>query len=438
MPDPNAPIDSGATGWLLASAVLVLLMTPGVVFFYGGMVRRTSVLGVVMQGFAGMAVVSVAWVGIGFSLAFGGANRYIGDLRYAGLPVAENPIVPAIPLVAFALFHMMFAALTPSLVLGAGAERWRFGAYLAFAGVWSLLVYAPVAHWVFDPRGWAATWGMLDFAGGTVVHITAGTAALAVAITLGRRRGWPERVSRPHNLPLVMIGLAMLWFGWMGFNGGSAYTAGSLAASAMVNTQVAAASGLLAWIVAERIRYGKPTTLGAASGAVAGLVAITPAAGYVTGLGAIAIGAISGLVCHLAAGLKRWFNVDDALDVAAVHLGGGLIGCICVGLFATTSVNADGADGLFYNGSYRLLGVQAATAGVVAVYAFLATLLIATVLNRVTGQRIRRRHETIGLDLSQHGEAAYDLVPVESDHQPTVDADGATDPASRYVATHGH
>ncbi len=252
-------------------------------------------------------------------------------------------------------------------MLGAGAERWRFGAYLAFAGVWSLLVYAPVAHWVFDPRGWAATWGMLDFAGGTVVHITAGTAALAVAITLGRRRGWPEQISRPHNLPLVMIGLAMLWFGWMGFNGGSAYGAGSLAASAMLNTQVAAASGLLAWILGERIRYGKPTTLGAASGAVAGLVAITPAAGYVTGLSAIAIGAISGLVCHLAVGLKRWFNVDDALDVAAVHLGGGLIGCICVGLFATTSVNADGANGLFYSGSYRLLGVQAGTAGVVAV-----------------------------------------------------------------------
>jgi Amt family ammonium transporter len=414
--DSNAPFDAAATAWLLAGAVLALLMTPGIAFFYGGMVRRTNVLAVVMQGFAGMAVVSLLWVAVGFSIAFGGNNRFIGDLTYAGLPPgAANPIVPAVPLVAFALFQMMFAVLTPTLILGAGAERWRFGAYVVFAGIWSVVVYAPVAHWVFDPRGWAAQWGMLDFAGGTVVHINAGVAALAIAGTLGRRRGWPDQASQPHNLPLVMTGLALLWFGWLGLNGGSAYGAGPLAASAMLNTQMAAGAALLAWIVAERIRYGKPTTLGAASGAVAGLVAITPAAGYVTALGAMAIGVIAGVLCHLAVGLKRWFGVDDSLDVAAVHLGGGLIGCVCVGLFAAKAVNPEGADGLFYSGSYRFLGVQAGTAAIVAVYALVATLVLVTIINRVMGHRVRRRQEALGLDLALHGEAAYDLGSVASE-----------------------
>ncbi len=416
MPDPNGPVDTAATAWVLASAALVLLMTPGIALFYGGMVRRNNVLGVVVQGFAGMAVVSVVWVGLGFSLAFGGTNRFIGDLSLVGLPPgAANPVVPGIPLIAYALFQMMFAVLTPALILGAGAERWRFGAYVLFVGVWSLVVYAPVAHWVFYPGGWAAQWGMLDFAGGTVVHITAGVAALAIAISLGRRRGWHDEPARPHNLPLVMTGLGLLWVGWLGFNGGSAYGAGALAATAMVNTQVAASTGLLAWLALERIRYGKPTTLGAASGAVAGLVAITPAAGYVNALGALGIGALAGVLCQLAAGLKRWFNVDDSLDVAAVHLGGGLIGCVCVGLFATTSVNPDGDNGLFFAGSYRLLGVQAGTAAIVAVYALVVTFLIAAVLNQVVGHRVTRRQESLGLDLSQHGEAAYDLSTAEMD-----------------------
>ncbi len=428
MPDPNVPVDAAATAWVLACAALVLLMTPGIALFYGGMVRRTNVLGVVVQAFGGMAIVSVAWVILGFSLAYGGTNRFIGDLSFVGLPAGTgNPVVAGIPLVAFALFQMMFAVLTPALILGAGAERWRFGAYILFVGVWSLVVYAPVAHWVFHPEGWAAQWGMLDFAGGTVVHINAGAAALAIAVSLGRRRGWPDETSRPHNLPLVMTGLGLLWVGWLGFNGGSAYSAGPLAASAMVNTQVAAATGLLGWLVAERVRHGKPTTLGAASGAVAGLVAITPGAGYVNALGALGIGALAGVLCQLAAGLKRWFNVDDSLDVAAVHLGGGLIGCVCVGLFATTSVNPDGGDGLFFAGSYRLLGVQAATAGIVAAYALGVTFLIAAVVNRIIGHRVRRRQESLGLDLSQHGESAYDLSSREID----VDAPQPTPIAAR-------
>lgn len=411
MPGSDVPVDTGTTAWLLASAALVLLMTPGIALFYGGMVRRTNVLSVLVQAFGGLAVVSVLWVAVGFSLAFSGDNPYLGDLDLAGLPVtAANPIVPGVPLIVYALFQMMFAVLTGALILGAGAERWRFGAYLLFVGVWSIVVYAPVAHWVFDPRGWAHRWGVLDFAGGTVVHITSGAAALAVAITLGRRRGWPEAPTRPHNLPLVMSGLALLWVGWLGFNGGSAYGSGAVAGLAMVNSQAAGAAGLLIWLLAERIRHGKPTTLGAASGAVAGLVAITPAAGYVTPLAALGIGAAAGLLCSLAVGIKRWVNLDDALDVAAVHLGGGLIGCVCVGLFATTSVNPAGGDGLFYSGSYRLLGVQAATAGVVAGFALILTLVIAAVVNRIVGQRVRRRQETMGLDLAEHGESAYDLA----------------------------
>ncbi len=410
MPEPIAGPDTSGAAWVLACAALVLLMTPGIALFYGGMVRRTNVLSVIVQAFAGMAVVSLLWVVLGFSLAFGGSGPALGGLSAVGLPIdAANTARPGVPLITFALFQLMLAVLAGALILGAGAERWRFSAYVVFVGVWSVLVYAPIAHWVFHPRGWAARWGMLDFAGGAAVQVTAGAAAIAVAITLGHRRGWPDDVSRPHNLPLVMTGLGLLWFGWLGMTGGSSYTAGAIAGLAMLNSQVAAAAGLLGWLLLDRVRYGKPTALGAASGAVAGLVAITAGAGYVTPLAAIAIGAVAGVLCHLAASLKRWFNVDDALDVAAVHLGGGLIGCVCVGLFASRSVNPAGGDGLFYGGGYHLLAVEAGTAGVVAAYALVATLLIAVVVNSVVGHRVRRRHETLGLDLAQHGEPAYDL-----------------------------
>lgn len=422
MPDPHTIVDGGATAWVLASAALVLLMTPGVAFFYGGMVRRTNVLGIIMQSFVTLAIGAVLWVLIGFTLAFAPGNGLIGDLRWAGLVNPSGSVLsaPGVPVTVFALFQLMFAVVTPALITGATAERWRFGAFCAFIAIWSVVVYAPIAHWVFAPQGWAARWGALDFAGGTVVHANAGAAALAMAILLGRRRGWPERPARPHNLPMVMTGLAMLWFGWLGFNGGSAYAANQLAGTASVNTVVAASAALLSWIVAERIRYGKATTLGAASGAVAGLVAITPAAGYVSPVSGVAIGLLAGLICHLAVSLKSWFRVDDSLDVAAVHLVGGILGALCVGLFATKAVNGAGADGVFYGGGYHLLGRQAGACLAVTAYSLVATLVIGGVLNRLLGNRVSTREENAGLDLSQHGEAAYELgetatpVPAQS------------------------
>jgi ammonium transporter, Amt family len=407
VPVADVPVEGAATAVLAMFGALALLTTVGVALFYGGMVRRTNVLSVLMQAFAGMAAVSVIWALLGFSVAFGGANPYLGNLSLAGLP-ADGKVAP------FALFHLMVAVFAGTLILGAGAERWRFGAYLVFVSAWSLLVYSPVAHWVFDPDGWAARWGVLDYSGGTVVHVTVGVAAAAVAVTLGRRSGWPEQTTRPHNLPMAMTGLALLWLGWLGMSAGFAYGSAAVAATAALNTHLSGAAGLLAWLLVERVRHGKPTAVGAASGAVAGLVAAAPSAGYVAAVAALGIGAAAGVLCNFAAGLKRWFNVDDSLDVAAVHLGGALVGCLAVGLFASTAVNAAGKNGLFYSGSYRLLSVQAGTVAVVAVYAVLATFLIAALVNRTIGHRVRRRQETLGLDLSQHGEAAYDLHGAES------------------------
>jgi Amt family ammonium transporter len=403
-------MDVGATAWLLTSAALVLLMTPGVAFFYGGMVRASNVLGTIMKSFVVIGVVTAVWIAIGFSLAFGGASPLIGGFEFAGLTNlnATVPGVPLhVPLLAFVVFQMMFAIITPALITGAGAERWRFGAFVFFVALWSVVVYAPVAHWLFSPTGWAAELGAFDFAGGAVVHANAGIAALVVAARLGRRTGWPDPQMRPHNLPLVMIGTALLWFGWFGFNAGSALSADGVASLAFLNTQAAAGTGMLAWAVAERVRFGKPTALGAASGAVAGLVAITPAAGYVSPLGAIAIGALAGLICHLAVGLKAVFRLDDALDVAAVHLGGGVVGALSVGLFATKSVNPAVTDGLFYGGGYRLLSVQAISIAAVIGYSLVMTLIIAGLTNRLLGSRVTSRDEAIGLDLSQHGESAY-------------------------------
>jgi ammonium transporter, Amt family len=408
-------LDVGATSWLLISAALVLVMTPGVAFFYGGMVRAGNVLGTIMKSFIVIGIVSVVWVAVGFSLAFDKGNGFVGGVSFAGLPDLDATVpgihTGGVPLLAFVVFQMMFAIITPALITGAGAERWRFGAFVFFVVLWSIMVYAPVAHWLFSPHGWAAELGALDFAGGAVVHANAGAAALVVAARLGRRTGWPDPHMRPHNLPLMLMGTALLWFGWFGFNGGSALTADGVAAVAVLNTQVAAAAALLSWAIAERVRFGKPTTLGAASGAVAGLVAITPAAGYVTPIGAIAIGALAGVICHLAVGLKAVFRLDDALDVAAVHLGGGIVGALAVGLFATSSVNpAVVSEGLFYGGGYRLLAIQAAAVGAVVAYSLFMTLLIASLANRLLGNRVSGREEAIGLDLSQHGEAAYSFA----------------------------
>ena len=408
-------LDPGATAWVLASTALVLLMVPGVALFYGGMVRANHVLGMVMQNVTGLALVSVLWVVAGFSLAFGDGSPYLGDLSLVGLenlpaqlPGGEQL---AIPPMAFAGLQMMYAVLTVALLTGAAADRWRFGSFLGFVALWTLLGYAPVAHWVFAPQGWAAARGVLDFAGGAVVHVNSGAAAIAIALVLGRRQGWPHPAMRPHNMPMTMLGAGLLWFGWLGFNGGAAYAADGPASAAVLNTVVAGSAGLLTWILTERIRYGKPTTLGAASGAISGLVAITPAAGHVSPLGALVVGVAAGAVCALLVGFKTWIGLDDSLDVAAVHLGGGAIGMLCVGLFASTAVNPAGADGLFYGGGYAQLGAQALAVVAVAAYSFVVTLVLAGFLDRLVGNRVSPRAEAIGLDLAQHGEVAYRLAP---------------------------
>jgi ammonium transporter, Amt family len=418
-------IDSGATAWLLASAALVLLMTPGLAFFYGGMVRAKHVLAMLMQNFTTIAVVSLVWLLVAFSLAFGHLNGLVGDLHFAGLANLGDTVpglTAPVPTAAFVAFQMMFAVLTPALITGATADRWRFTAFVAFVALWTLLVYAPVAHWVFAPTGWAARLGALDFAGGTVVHTNAGAAALAMAFVLGRRRDWPNRAMRPHNLPFVLLGTALLWFGWFGFNAGSALQANEVAATAILNTQIGASTGLLAWIVSERIRVGKATTLGAASGAVCGLVAVTPCAGYVSPLGAAAIAAIAAAACTVLLGLKTWFRFDDSSDVVAVHLGGGVIGSLCVGLFATKGVNPAGADGLFYGGGYRLLGFQAVTVAAVAAYSFAVTLLLGGFIGRLMKQRVPASAEAVGLDLALHGESAYRFGEDEPVLRPPVPA----------------
>ena len=411
-------VDSGATAWVLAATALVMLMTPGVAFFYGGMVRAKGVLSMILQGFATLALVCCTWALVSFSLAFGKGNGFIGDLHFAGLSHI-NEVIPGysgskamvIPPLVFAIFQMMFAVITPALITGSTADRWRFRAFVPFVVAWSLLVYAPVAHWVFDPLGWASKMGALDFAGGLVVHANSGAAGLAVALVLGRRRGWPDNPMRPHNLPLMLMGAAMLWFGWFGFNAGSALQANTLAAYAFVNTTLAASTGLLAWMAVERLRFGKATTLGAASGAVAGLVAITPAAGFVNPVSALLIGIAAGAGCALAVSVKNWLRLDDSLDVGGVHLAGGLIGSLAVGLFATTSINPNGADGLFFGGGYGLLFHQAVAAVAVVSYSFAMTWVLASVLDRVVGLRVTAREEERGLDLALHGESAYEPAP---------------------------
>jgi ammonium transporter, Amt family len=411
-------VDSGATAWVLASAALVLLMTPGLAFFYGGLVRSKNVLGMLMQNFAAIALVGLIWVLVGFSLAFGGdGNRFIGNLDFAGLqnmgqtiPGYVESFAQIIPPTVFVAFQMMFAIITVALITGSVAERWKFGAFVPFAVLWAVLVYSPVAHWVFSPTGWAFQRGALDFAGGTVVHINAGAAALALALLLGRRRGWPKERIRPHNVPFVMLGAGLLWFGWFGFNAGSALGANQLAGFAFLNTNTATCAALIAWIGVERLRDGKATAVGAASGAVAGLVAITPCAGFVSPLGSIAVGLLAGGACALAVSLKNRLRYDDSLDVVAVHLVGGIIGSLCVGLFSTVDVNALGTDGLFYGGGASLLGKQALVVLVVTIYSFVVTAIIGFLVNLVIKNRVPEEVEDEGLDTAVHGESAYELT----------------------------
>jgi Amt family ammonium transporter len=412
----NTPIDTGATAWVLVSCALVLFMTPGLAFFYGGMVRSKNVLGMLMQNVFAMGLISVIWAVVGFSLAFGGSGKWFGNFDFLFLAdVTTVPNLPGyvddfalvIPPLAFVAYQMMFAVITPALITGATADRMKFSAYAILIGVWAVIVYPTVAHWVFSPNGWLFAEGALDFAGGAVVHINAGAAALAVVLVLGKRRGWPREAMPPHNLPFTVLGTGILWFGWFGFNAGSALGANGLAAQALINTQLAAASAMLAWLVVEKLLAGHATTLGAASGAVAGLVAITPCAGFVGGMAPIVIGLVAGAVCYLALRLKTKFGFDDSLDVIAVHLVGGLVGALLLGLFADKTVNGLGADGWFFGGGADLLGKQALASIATFAFSFIVTYVVAVVLNKTIGIRVSNEDELIGLDQSQHAETAY-------------------------------
>ncbi len=415
-----AEIDTGNTAWVLVSAALVLFMTPGLAFFYGGMVRAKHVLAMLMQNIFAMGLISVLWAVVGFSLAFGDGGKFIGnfDLAFlaklgkadAVLPGYSGDFALTIPALVFVAYQMMFAVITPALITGATADRLKFGSYAVLIGAWTLLVYSPVAHWVFSPTGWLFNEGALDFAGGAVVHINAGIAALVVVLMIGKRRNWPKEPMPPHSLPLTVLGTGILWFGWFGFNAGSALGANGLAGQAFMNTHLAAAAAMCTWLAAERIKGGHATTLGAASGAVAGLVAITPCAGFVGTMSAMFIGALAGAVCFLALVLKNRFRFDDALDVIAVHLIGGLLGSLLLGLFADKAVNSLGGDGLFFGGGAALLGKQALACVATLVYSGVVTFIIAKVIDVTMGLRVRDEDEAIGLDQSQHSESAYSFV----------------------------
>ena len=399
-------VDHADTAWVLASAALVLFMTPGLALFYGGLVRTKNVLATMMHSFAAIAVVSALWLLVGYSLAFGpDVGHVIGGLAHVGfrgVGATPSALAPTIPHTAFAAFQLMFAVITPALIAGAFAERVRFGGYVLFIGAWSLLVYAPIAHWVWG-GGFLGVEGLgaLDFAGGTVVHISAGAAALATALYVGRRRGHPNAAFVPHDVPMVMLGAGILWFGWFGFNAGSALTAGGLASSAFVATHMGVAAGGVGWALLERWRHGSVTAVGAVSGAVAGLVAITPAAGFVTPLSGFAIGLAAGAVCWLAVSSKARLRVDDALDVVGIHLVGGIVGALLTGVLASAAIMPGVDAGL------AQLGKQAAAAGVAFAFSFLGTLAIVKAVDVLVGFRADPAAEDEGIDVAEHGERAY-------------------------------
>ncbi len=411
-------INPGDTAWVLASAALVLFMTPGLALFYGGMVRAKNVLGMLMQNFFCMGLISVIWAALTYSLAFSGDNKWIGNLDLAWLrdAAATSPtgFELSIPPLTFLAFQLMFAIITPALITGAVADRMKFSAWVWFIGLWAVLVYAPIAHWVFSPAGWLFKRGALDFAGGTVVHINAGIAALAAVILLGKRKGWPNHPMPPHALPFTLIGAGILWFGWFGFNAGSALKGDGIAAQALVNTHMAAAAAMLGWLAVERLRTGHATTLGAASGLVAGLVAITPCAGFVGGMAPIYIGLIAGGVCALAISLKFKFGYDDSLDVVGVHLVGGLVGSLLLGFFADATINPAATDGVFLGGGFGLFGEQVLAVVATMVWSFAVTFGIVFVLGKVLpgGIRVSEEDEETGLDLTQHSETGYALERV--------------------------
>ncbi|MEY2709917.1 MAG: hypothetical protein RL031_790 [Actinomycetota bacterium] len=420
-------LNSGDTSWVLASTALVLLMTPGLAFFYGGMVRAKSVLNMMMMSMITISIVSVLWVIYGFELAFGyeADSPWYGNLSFSGLGGVVNDFtnnggVYPVPVLVFAAFQLMFAIITPALISGAIADRTKFTAWAIFVAIWSTIVYFPVAHWVFafgnkvgdvvTGAGYLASKGVQDFAGGTAVHINAGAAGLALAIVLGKRIGWRKESMRPHSLPLVMLGAALLWFGWFGFNAGSALAANGTAALALINTQVAAAAAVFGWLLVEKVRNGHATSLGAASGAVAGLVAITPACAFVAPWAAVVIGLIAGAICALSVGIKYRLGFDDSLDVVAVHLIGGIWGSLSIGLFGASAVNSLGLDGIFYGGGTDLLVKQALGVGVVFAYSFIATLIIGYAIEKSIGFRVSKDSEVEGIDLNEHAETAYEMT----------------------------
>jgi Amt family ammonium transporter len=434
--------DTGDTAWMLASAALVLLMTPGLAFFYGGMVRAKGVLNMLMMSISSMGVVTVLWALYGYSMAFGNDKfNFVGDpMQYFGLKgiiggnaaaavVADPstgveaadaitiPLAGTIPMSVFVAFQLMFAIITVALISGAVADRLKFGGWLLFSGLWVTVVYFPVAHWVFafdgftgETGGWVANkLAAVDFAGGTAVHINAGTAGLVLAIILGKRKGWPGSPMRPHNLPFVMLGAGLLWFGWYGFNAGSAVSSGGLAGSTFVTTTVATAAAMLAWLLTEKIRDGHATSLGAASGVVAGLVAITPSCSSVNVVGALVIGVVAGALCALAVGLKFKLGFDDSLDVVGVHLVGGLAGTLLVGLVAAPESGA-GVAGLFYGGGFDQLWRQAVGAGAVLLYSAIGTTIVAYIVKFTVGLRLDEEEEHNGIDEAEHAETAYELA----------------------------
>jgi Amt family ammonium transporter len=428
-------IDKGDTAWILMSTALVLLMTaPGLALFYGGMVRQKNVLATLLQSFVILALISVQWVLFGYSLAFGpDKGGLIGGLEWIGLRgvgLEPNPTYAAtIPHQAFMLFQMMFAVITPALITGTFAERKKFSTFLVFTLLWATFVYDPLAHWVWGDGGFLRKLGALDFAGGTVVHISSGVSALVCALVIGKRKGYGHTAMPPHNLPLTVIGAGLLWFGWFGFNAGSALEASGLAVNAFTTTNTGAAAAALGWMAAEWVRHGKPTMLGTASGAVAGLVAITPACGFVTPMAAIPIGAIAGVLCYSACAYKQKLGYDDSLDVVGVHGVGGTWGAIATGLFATKTVNAAGADGLFY-GNPGQLWTQIIAIGVTMASASVLTFVILKVLDATMGLRVSEDAETTGLDLALHSESGYAIggpslgerVVHEAAPQPTAPA----------------
>ena len=404
---------AGDTAWVLISAALVMLMIPGLALFYGGMVRVKSALNMLMMSVTCLAVVTVVWVLYGYSLAFGpdAFGGLIGTLKNAGMAgVGVHNLSGSIPTLVFASFQLMFAAITAALLSGSIADRAKFGSWLLFVIAWVTLVYFPVAHWVFDGQGWiAAHLHVLDLAGGTVVEINSGASGLALALVLGPRVGFKKDPMRPHSVPLVVLGAGLLWFGWFGFNAGSALASGGLAGVAFFNTQVAGAAAVLGWLAVEKRRDGRATTLGAASGAVAGLVGITPACGSVDPLGALIIGVLAGVACSYAVGLKFRLGYDDSLDVAGVHGVGGIVGTLLIGVLATAAVTGH-TRGLFYGGGFTQLGRQALAAVAVGAYAFAVSWLLAKGVDKLVGFRVARDDELAGLDLLVHGESAYDIA----------------------------